>query len=427
MERTLNEIGENEDGVTSLSSSGAPTNTIPPAGSSYANSDDPLADKRRAIRAIMMDSLLTDLEKRMRIHQVMDGRSRANHENSQVGGTEPLENDEEPIVIGDCSHYQRNCSIVAPCCNRVFGCHVCHDESKATSSTSANNQIHDNDFSNATPPCQFDRFSIQHIVCNLCLTRQDSKRNECVCCNSEFGEYHCPHCNLWMTQEKKPFHCSDCGFCRVGGQENFYHCQQCCMCIATVCRQHNCRSDKFKNDCPVCREDLFSSRQPSVELPCGHAIHTHCLVELSSFDYRCPICKKSVVSQEIMKEAWTSRALDISMQSMPNCLHRMVNILCNDCEARTANQTWHILGVQCAKCESFNTVINEIVRDGEQSASPLREAAPDLIADLDTAVREGSTTSIPEIDAEQAVQTVAIVRSQQDDIDTDRDGELGQR
>jgi len=128
-----------------------------------------------------------------------------------------------------------------------------------------------------------------------------------------------------------------------------------------------------------------------------------------------------------MKEAWTSRALDISMQPMPNCLHRMVNILCNNCEARTANQTWHILGVQCAKCESFNTVINEIVRDGEQSASPLREAAPDLIADLDTAVREGSTTSIPEIDAEQAVQTVAIVRSQQDDIDTDRDGELGQR
>lgn len=121
-----------------------------------------------------------------------------------------------------------------------------------------------------------------------------------------------------------------------------------------------------------------------------------------------------------MKEAWASRALDISMQPMPNSLHRMVNILCNDCGARTANQTWHILGVQCAKCESFNTVINEVVRDEEQSVAPLREAASDLIADLNTA-------SIPERGAEQAVQTVAIDRSQQDDIGTDRDGEPGQR
>lgn len=28
-----------------------------------------------------------------------------------------------------CGHYQRNCSIVSPCCGLVFGCRICHDDS----------------------------------------------------------------------------------------------------------------------------------------------------------------------------------------------------------------------------------------------------------------------------------------------------------
>ena len=27
-----------------------------------------------------------------------------------------------------CTHYQRNCSIISPCCGMVFGCRLCHDE-----------------------------------------------------------------------------------------------------------------------------------------------------------------------------------------------------------------------------------------------------------------------------------------------------------
>ena len=94
---------------------------------------------------------------------------------------------------------------------------------------------------------------------------------------------------------------------------NFRHCSECCMCISVnVFETHRCFKDKYKNNCPVCREDMFSSRQSPQDLPCGHAIHAHCFRKLAGFDYRCPICKKTVVSQQSMAAAWEARARDIA-------------------------------------------------------------------------------------------------------------------
>ena len=113
------------------------------------------------------------------------------------------------------------------------------------------------------------------------------RTNECTSCGVSFAEYHCPKCNIWMSLNKRPFHCDQCGFCRVGGQDNYRHCARCCMCISsTVYETHNCMTDKYKNNCPVCREDMFSSRQSPQDLPCGHAIHAHCFRNLAGFDYR---------------------------------------------------------------------------------------------------------------------------------------------
>ena len=199
-------------------------------------------------------------------------------------------------------------------------------------------------------------------------------RNQCINCNIHFGEYHCTQCNLWMAQSKRPFHCVECGFCRVGGRDQYRHCNQCCMCISSsVFSSHNCMRDKYKNDCPVCREDMFSSRQPAQDLPCGHAIHSHCFRKLASFDYRCPICKKTVLSKESMELAWASRARDIELQPMPNDLRRVVNIMCNDCETKSANRDWHFLGVQCSACRSFNTIVEQVVqnRDSVQEQEDL--------------------------------------------------------
>ena len=165
-----------------------------------------------------------------------------------------------------------------------------------------------------------------------------------------------------MALNKSPFHCDRCGICRVGGRENFRHCDRCSMCIAAgTFDTHSCMTDKYRSNCPVCREDMFSSRQSPLELPCGHAIHAHCFRNLAGFDQRCPICKKTAVSRETMAAAWARRARDIERQPMPEDLARRVNVMCNDCESKDENRSWHFLGVQCAGCSSFNTVVESVV------------------------------------------------------------------
>jgi transposase-like protein len=101
------------------------------------------------------------------------------------------------------------------------------------------------------------------------------------------------------------------------------------------------------------------------------AIHAHCFRKLASFDYRCPICKKTVVSQQSMAAAWEARARDIAEQPMPPDLERVVDIMCNDCETKSRRRNWHFLGVQCPHCRSFNTVVENVVstaNEGEAGA-----------------------------------------------------------
>jgi len=303
-----------------------------------AQEEDSAVARRRAIQGIMRDNRLSDQEKRMRIQNLMSGgRTEVAPAPSSIL---PQQEDTK------CTHYDRNCNIVAPCCNRIVGCRICHDETSPP----------------GHPP--MNRFMIREVVCKLCGTRQMAS-NQCINCKVVFGEYHCSKCNLWMSQSKKPFHCNQCGFCRVGGQENFRHCSECCMCISVnVFETHRCFKDKYKNNCPVCREDMFSSRQSPQDLPCGHAIHAHCFRKLAGFDYRCPICKKTVVSQQSMAAAWEARARDIAEHPMPSDLQRIVDIMCNDCETKSHARNWHFLGIQCGHCSSFNTVVEQVLSSG---------------------------------------------------------------
>jgi RING finger and CHY zinc finger domain-containing protein 1 len=197
-------------------------------------------------------------------------------------------------------------------------------------------------------------------------------RNNCEKCGIQFGEYHCNTCNLWMSVSEQPYHCVDCGFCRVGGRDNFTHCHACGMCIdAFLFDDHNCKAGKYLSNCPVCQEDLFSSRCPSHEMPCGHAIHWHCFRELTAFDTRCPVCKKTAESHEIMAETWSSIAMGIKLQPIPPEMSRVVNISCVDCGERDENRRWHFLGVQCLKCTSFNTTIENTLLFGMEAAAAL--------------------------------------------------------
>ena len=70
-----------------------------------------------------------------------------------------------------------------------------------------------------------------------------------------------------------------------------------------------------------------------------------------------------------MSAAWQARARDIELQPMPADLAWVVNILCNDCETKSENRSWHFLGVQCPGCTSFNTVVENVVTNGGSSSS----------------------------------------------------------
>lgn len=163
-----------------------------------------------------------------------------------------------------------------------------------------------------------------------------------------------------MEDTAKPYHCHKCGICRVGGEENFKHCDKCGMCIdKEMINEHNCQAGKFMAKCPVCYEDLFSSREACHELPCNHSIHWHCFCELSSVDIRCPMCKKTMISDEDeRRELWHGLKEDIEAQPMPPDQTRVVDVVCNDCEVSESNRRWHPLGVDCSHCGSFNTTLD---------------------------------------------------------------------
>jgi len=67
-----------------------------------------------------------------------------------------------------------------------------------------------------------------------------------------------------------------------------------------------------------------------------------------------------------MAAAWEARARDIAEQPMPPDLQRIVDIMCNDCEAKSPRRNWHFLGVQCPQCNSFNTVVEQVLSSGNQ-------------------------------------------------------------
>lgn len=109
--------------------------------------EDAAIARRRAIQAIMRDPSLSEADKRQRIQDLMSGGR--THVAPPPAPALPA-----PEQNAACVHYERNCNIVAPCCNRVFGCRICHDELSPSDHSPIN------------------RFMIQEVVCKNCSTRQ---------------------------------------------------------------------------------------------------------------------------------------------------------------------------------------------------------------------------------------------------------------
>lgn len=165
-----------------------------------------------------------------------------------------------------CKHYRRRAMFITPCCNEQFWCRHCHNESKYQ---------HESDWKLKH---ELDRKAISEIVCALCLHRQPVG-TYCNKCGVAFGAYSCTKCPFYDDDlSKKPFHCDECGICRVGGRENYFHCSVCGSCYAEdLQNNHVCVERAMHQNCPVCFEFLFESTESVTVLKCGHTIHSKCL------------------------------------------------------------------------------------------------------------------------------------------------------
>lgn len=136
------EDGDDDDGEDHMNEDDGHSNeaAAPPP------EEDSAVARRRAIQAIMRDNSLSDQEKRMCIQNLMSGGRTA-----VAPAPSPILPQQEETK---CGHYDRNCNIVAPCCGRVVGCRICHDETSPP----------------GHPP--MNRFLVREVVCKLCGTRQ---------------------------------------------------------------------------------------------------------------------------------------------------------------------------------------------------------------------------------------------------------------
>lgn len=134
-----------------------------------------------------------------------------------------------------------------------------------------------------------------------------------------------------MSGEKGIYHCDKCGICKVGGQETSYHCDGCNCCFKMPMQEdHVCVLNRLDQACSVCLENLQSTRDSICFLKCSHNMHRACLLQYYKTDWKCPICRKSMIDPLLVESQFDEQ---ISGTIMPEeYRNAKVHIYCNDCE-----------------------------------------------------------------------------------------------
>ncbi|XP_020492070.1 RING finger and CHY zinc finger domain-containing protein 1 isoform X1 [Labrus bergylta] len=266
-----------------------------------------------------------------------------------------------------CEHYVRSCLLKAPCCSKLYVCRLCHD---------------------AEENHQMDRFKVTEVQCSECHTVQQAQQT-CEQCNVQFGEYYCNICHLF-DKDKKQYHCQPCGICRIGPREKYFHCEKCNLCLAQNLRgNHKCVENVSRQNCPVCMEDIHTSRIMAHVLPCGHLLHKTCFDDMvRTGAYRCPLCMHSAWD---MEDHWDQIDKEISLSPMPTEYQgATVKIICNDCQVH-CTVPFHVLGMKCSGCGSYNTA-----QDGGLIQQPApQDAEPDTETDTEPEQQDPTQTTLP--------------------------------
>lgn len=300
-----------------------------------------------------VDSLISvDLES-----ECESSESDKTRETGDAGEMRKLNKEKSEIGNGfiNCGHYISGCKIVAKCCDKEFGCRLCHDS-----------EISDH---------MIDRYEIVEIVCNMCKMRQPAS-NQCVnkdCDNNikniEFAKYYCGVCHLYSDEPAAEiYHCDKCNICRVCSsgytREDYFHCDKCSGCInKNIKDTHKCISEAFKNDCCICLESIFLSREGIFILPCGHIIHSNCYISsLRQNKYTCPLCRKTMLMGEMRQRMIDEYDNIITCMEYSESIHIIIS--CNDCDYK-GEVRFHPIGLKCGGCGGYNTVNKGVRESGE--------------------------------------------------------------
>lgn len=235
-----------------------------------------------------------------------------------------------------CSHYMIGCQLYSECCQRFYPCRLCHDEK----------EIHKMEYKKT-----------KKVRCMNCFLEQEIKQ-ECEECGQCFGVYYCQVCKLLDNNKNKNiYHCKECEICRIGPQEQFKHCNVCKACLEiSFFENHVCVENWLLTNCPICGEDLFSSRQQVLTTKCNHPIHFRCYEQYKQTAYQCPICCKSLFD---MSSYFNQIDEMLSKSEMPQEYQNTISlILCNDCETKS-HVPYHFVYHKCTNCGSYNTKIIE--------------------------------------------------------------------
>lgn len=331
-------------------------------------------DFKAKIRDIQNNNLLTNIEKNIKIQELMNNNYKQNYKPNNV--------------ILKCEHYpSKKCNnFYFSCCNTFTHCLRCHNEVDST-----------------------HKPVLKNITCEKCKLFQIPS-NKCINkdCNIMFSKNYCDICNIWT--EKSIVHCEKCGFCRIGEKDKLFHCDNCEICFDISSKDsHKCVNKSYRDQtCSYCLESIHDSQDNSLSINCGHYVHKKCLDNAyKSNIYKCSICRKSMY-----KINWIHLKYLINMQPMPEedilvgdnviCCKfghmkliveeiinhnliiykgffpdwimngknvvgyfnnkslkkepKKVNIFCNDCESKSLT-LFHYLGNECINCGGFNTNI----------------------------------------------------------------------
>lgn len=88
-----------------------------------------------------------------------------------------------------CPHYDRKCTMIAPCCGAAFGCRICHDDSPILPPLLIHRQMMGRYARSSSMPMNpsmtpqtpedthhnIDRFAVKEVICRDCYTKQSSK------------------------------------------------------------------------------------------------------------------------------------------------------------------------------------------------------------------------------------------------------------